>query len=223
MSQCLLHIIIIIILLPYYYHYYNYYYYNRFIIINIIIIIIIIVIIIIIIIISKSRSSHISVSAVINHQSAHISSHNIYYQSLKKLLISCLSVFCTVRYTLYESATEYGESAYSLRSIRRHHSDKKYAKLIRSALLQLCLSVRMYSSITMRCTHLPRFRSVKENATLIELCSSTNFFGIVTITSFVNLCFSASSTSASLRCSVSCYHTTIRVFSELRLLPAFRT
>ena len=37
---------------------------------------------------------------------------------------------CTVRYTLYESATEYGEFAYCLRSIWRHHSDKKYAKLI---------------------------------------------------------------------------------------------
>jgi hypothetical protein len=71
-----------IFLLPYYYHYYYYYYYYyRFIMIIIIITIIIIVIIIIIIIISKSRSSHISVSAVIYHQSANISSRNIYYQS----------------------------------------------------------------------------------------------------------------------------------------------
>jgi uncharacterized membrane protein len=58
------------------------------------------------------------------------------------IIIIIISVFCTVRYTLYESATEYGKFAYCLRSIWRHHSDKKYAKLIRSALLQLCLSVR---------------------------------------------------------------------------------
>ena len=45
------------------------------------------------------------------------------------VIIIIISVFCTVRYTLYESATEYGESAYCMRSIWRHHSDKKYSIL----------------------------------------------------------------------------------------------
>ena len=101
------------------------------------------------------------------------------------------------------------------------HIPKQFNDKVDAASISTIFYISLNS--TMRCTHLPRFRSVKENATLIELCSSTNFFGIVTITSFVNLCFSASSTSASLCCSANCYHTTIRVFSELRLLPAFRT
>jgi hypothetical protein len=87
------------------------------------------------------------------------------------IIIIIISVFCTVRYTLYESATEYGESTYCLRSIWRHHSDKKYAKLIRSALLQLCLSVRnSYNHLICQPLFLGEF-NISQPSLLCELLS----------------------------------------------------
>ena len=89
-------------------------------------------------------------------------------------VIIIISVFCTVRYTLYETATEYRDSAYCLRSIWRHHSEKKYAKLIRSALLQLCLSVRnSYDHLICQPLFLDEF-NISQPSLLCELLSRDN-------------------------------------------------
>ena len=120
--------------------------------------------------------------------------------NLKELIISNITLYSAMR----------------CRHIPRYHNVKDDAASIGTiSYISLCC--------TMRCTHIPRYHSVKDDAALIGIWSSTKFFGIVSITSSVNLCFSASSTSANLRCSASCYHTTISVFSELVKTTAVKT